>query len=443
MQFAYTTNGAADGSMNTYGNNEISVSDDVLTVMIGDSEGNRNIPGIGIFELKLLNKDLEHARQLASLLCSPKNPDSSVIAPILYGAKCNGEMKNGYISDLSSDVRVKISDLVESLTNAGVQDGKKLVKLDLSLVSIDRENDGFMVSFRFSNSGDHPIKFKTPDRWVTSMGRYMDILAVNGYRVGSPGNDEDELALALGGKVLVDPKQFPDGEINLAPHSFTLLKMKTSAIDKFQAGTYDLNMSAFMNIKVVGIESSLLRVDFHSDFKNPTRITFDRDYPSTPEERELWEADHKKRMSSRPVKPGEAFAEDGLYRAVSLNYSTNRSVQLKQFKAGDVAMTDKVSLLLDDGHSFEVPVWWEWEATAPTPVKQWSRDMIADTVQFCEPDTECPRSGRWIKRIRSRNGYGQNPARYDLASLVTLRRGQRMPPARDDMNWVDWEWVGA
>ncbi|MBB3257602.1 hypothetical protein F4827_002467 [Paraburkholderia bannensis] len=443
MQFAYTTNGVADGSMNTYGNNEISVSGDVLTVVIGDSDGNRNIHGVGIFELKLLNKNLESAKQLASLLCSPKDPDSNVIVPILYGAKCNGEMKNGYISDLSRDVQSKISTLVDSLTNVGVQDGKKVVKLDLSLVSIDREKEGFLVSFRFSNSGDHPITFKTPDRWEIRMGRYMDILGVNGYRVGSPGNEEDQFGLALAGQTLVDPKQFPDGDITLAPHSATLLKMKTTSIGNFRAGAYDLNIGAFMNIKVIGIESSLLRVDFHSDYKNPTRITFDRDYPSTPEERARWEAMHKAEMSWQPVKPGDTFAEDGLYRAVSMNSSLNRSLQLTPFKAGDVATTDKVSLLLDDGLSFNVPVRWEWEATAPTPVKQWSPDMIADTVQFCEPDAECPRSGRWVKRIRSRDGYGQKPARYDLASLVTLRRGELMPPARDNMNWVDWEWVGA
>ena len=444
MQFAYTTNGATDGSINNYGNNEISVSGDVLTVQIGDSDGNRNISGVGIYQLRLLNQNLEDAKQLAKLLCSPKDPNSDVTLPTLYGAKCDGEMRSSHISDFSRPVVTQIVQLVDSLTNAGVQDGKKLVKLDLSLESIDREKDGFLVSFRFVNNGDHPITFKTPDRWNTRMGRDMDILGVNGYRVGSPGNDEDQLALALAGQLLSDPKQFSNGEINLAPHSFVLLKMKTSSIEKFSAGAYDLNIGAFMDIKVIGIQSSLLRVDFHSDYKKPTRITFDRDYPSTPEEREQWEATRKADMSWQPVKPGETFAEDGLYRAVTLISGVRyRSLQLTPFKAGDVATTENVKMLMENGNGINGPVQWEWQATAPTPVKQYSFDMIEDTQQFCAPGSTCPRSGRWVARISAVSNYLSPEYRHDLSSLVALRRGQPMPSIRDAGARTDWEWVGA
>ncbi|MEX3967357.1 hypothetical protein AB4Y42_34875 [Paraburkholderia sp. EG286B] len=444
MHFAYTTNGAADGSINRYGNNEISVSGDVLTVQIGDSDNNRNISGVGIFQLKLSNKNLEDARQLAKLLCSQKDPHSDVTLPTLYGAKCDGEMRSSYINDFSRPVVNQIVQLVDSLTNAGVQNGRKLVKLDLSVVSIDREKDGFLVSARFSNSGEHPIKFKTPDRWNTRMGRDMDILGVNGYRVGSAGNDDDQLGLALAGKLLVDPEQFPDGEVNLAPHSSVVVKMKTDSISKFSAGAYDLNIGAFMNIKVIGFQSSLLQVDFHSDYKNPTRITFDRDYPSTPQEREQWEAMHKAEMSWQPVKPGQTFAEDGLYRAVRTG-NGHRGLLLKPFKAGEVAPTGRVTMPMQELPDVNIdgPVQWVWEAIAPTPVKPWSFDMIADTVQFCEPGAECPRSGRWVRRIQSDDLYGRAPTRYDIASLVTRRRGERMPEGDEGTGRTDWEWVGA
>ncbi|APA88506.1 hypothetical protein BJG93_24465 [Paraburkholderia sprentiae WSM5005] len=442
MQFSYTTNGAADGSINTYGNNSISVSGDTLRVQIGNSSLDRNINGVGIFELKLLNQNLEDAKKLAELLCSPKDPKSDVTIPDLYIAKCGGEMRSSYVRDFNRDVVSKIADLVDSLTNAGVQ-GTKVVKLDVSLVSIERARDGFLVSVSFSNSGDYLIKFKTPDKWDTRMGKRMAILGVNGAQVNSR---KDKFALALAGQPLVDSAQFPSGEIELAPHSFIVVKLKTNSIEKFSAGEYNLNAGAFMDIEVVGIQSSLLRVDFHSDYKKPTRITFDRDYPSTPEEREQWEATRRAEMSFRPVKPGETFAEDGLYRAVTLIHGGRYcSLQVKPFKAGDVATTENVKMPMENGNGVNIngPAQWEWEATAPTPVKQWSFDMIEDTVQFCGAGSTCPRSGRWVARIPTGSDFLRPEYRHDLSSLVTLRRGQPMPSIKGAGERADWEWVGA
>jgi hypothetical protein len=112
MQFSYTTNGAADGSFNKYGNNEISVSGDVLRVQIGDSDNDRSINGVGIYEMKLLNQSLEDAEKLAELLCSPRDPSSDIPSTNLYTARCNGEMRSSYVRDFSRPVAVKISDLV-------------------------------------------------------------------------------------------------------------------------------------------------------------------------------------------------------------------------------------------------------------------------------------------------------------------------------------------
>jgi hypothetical protein len=440
MKFSYTTNGGAGGSINKYGNNEVSVSGDVLRVQIGDSDGNRNISGVGIYKLKLNGENLESARQMAELLCSPKDPKSDVTLPDLYIAKCGGEMRSSYMTDFSRPVAIKIHDLVGKLTNAGVQDGRKVVKLDLSLVSIDREKDGFLVSVRFTNGGDYPIRFKTPDKWDARMGK--DSLGVNDTKSGFSA----KFGLGLAGQTLVDPAQFPDGEVNLAPHSAVVLKMKTNNIDKFSAGSYDLYAGAFMSMEVTGIQSSLLYVDFHSDYKNPTRITFDRDYPSTPEEREQWEAMRRAEMSFQPVKPGETFVEDGLYRAVTLiSGGRYRSLQVKPFKAGDVATTENVKMPMENGNGINIngPVQWEWEASAPTPVKQYSLDMIEDTRQFCAPGSTCPRSGRWVTRINAGSNFLSPEYRHDLSSLVTLRRGQPMPSIRDAGDRADWEWVGA
>ncbi|CAE6852888.1 hypothetical protein R69927_07517 [Paraburkholderia domus] len=441
MQFSYTTNGAADGSINTYGNNAISVSGDVLTVEIGDSDGNRNVSGVGIYESRLKGENLVSARKLGELLCSPKDPASDVPIPDLYVAKCGGEIKSSYVRDFSRPVAIKIADLVDSLRNAGVQDGRKIVKLDVSLISIDRSKDGFLVSVRFDNSGDYPINFRTPDKWNPVIGRNMDILGVNGRRIGSKSPDS-EIGFGLAGKLLENPGGFPDGKVTLAPRSSVTFKMKTTSVSKFAAGTYELNAGAFMNIEVTGIQSSLVRVDFHSDYKNPTRVTFDRDYPSTPQEREQWEAYQRTRLSYFPVNPGEKFAEDGLYRAVRTTGSgAYRSLQLVPFKAGDVATRDNVKMLMASASGTELngPVQWVWEGSAPTPVKQWSFDITEGTEHVCKAGTVCPRSGRWLARVHSGSFFTAGSYRYDLAGIVTLRHGQSMPVRNDG---ADWEWLG-
>lgn len=440
MEFSYTTNGAAGGSINKYGNNEVSVSGDVLQVQIGDSSGSMGISGVGIYEMKLNGENLESARQIAELLCSPKDPESDVTLPDLYIARCGGEVKSSYATDFSRPVFVQIFNLMSKLKKAAVQDGRKLVKLDVSLVSIDRAQDGFLVSVKFTNGGDYPISFETPDRWDSRMGK--DSLGVSDTKTGSGA----KFGLDLAGQTLTDPAQFPDGEINLAPHSAVILKIKTNNIDKFSAGTYDLYAGAFMSMEVTGIRSSLLYVDFHSDYESPTRITFDQDYPSTPQEREQWEAMHRKEMSWWPVSPGQTFKEDGLYRAVaSISGARYRSVQLKPFKAGDVATTENVKILLEGGNGVEFngPVQWEWEATAPTPTQQWSLDTIEDTRQFCAAGSTCPRSGRWVARIDAGTDFLRPEYRYDLSSFATLRRGQPMPSIRHTGERADWEWVGA
>ncbi|VWC51853.1 hypothetical protein [Burkholderia lata] len=258
MQFSYTTNGAADGAINAYGNNSVSVSGDVMRVQIGDSDGDRNINGVGIYEMKLNGKNMETAKQIVELLCSSKEAEGGMIIPIIYGVRCGGAIRHGYLSNLGRDARIKVSDLVEILTNAGVQAGHKLVKLDVSIVSIDRAVNGFLVSLKFDNSGDYPIHFKTPDRWEGKMGKYMDILAVT----DSQGGVSSKIGFALAGQPLADPTQFPSGEVILGPHSAVVLKIKTSRVTRFAAGAYDLYAGAFMSIKVTGIESSLLRVDF-------------------------------------------------------------------------------------------------------------------------------------------------------------------------------------
>ena len=433
MQFSYTTNGAV-GGINRYGNNAISVLGDLLRVEIGDSDGNMNMSGVGIYEMKLSGENLEAARQMAELLCSPKDPKSDVTLPNLYIVKCGGERRSSYIRDLSRPVVIKIEDLVEKLTDAAVLDGHKLVKLDVSLASIDRTSDGFVVSIKFINGGDYPIKFKTPDRWDSRIGK--DSLGVSDSKSGM----SVKFGLGLAGQPFVDSEQFPVGEVNLAPHSTVVLKIKAGRVKKFSAGTYDLYAGAFMSMEVIGIQSSLLYVDFHSDYDHPTRITFDRGYPSTPKEREEWEAVHRADMSMWPVNPGGAFREDGLYRAVRTD-SGSRSLQVQPFKAGDVATTDNVRLLSASatGDYLNGRVRWLWEASAPVPSATNPSKHVEGTEYVSPAGAVCPRSGRWVVRFMT---YDRK-YNYDLTQIVTMQQGKSMPAIQGDPGHGEWEWVGA
>ncbi|AXF23238.1 hypothetical protein CUJ89_22595 [Burkholderia pyrrocinia] len=213
--------------------------------------------------------------------------------------------------------------------------------------------------------------------------------------------------------------------------------------DQYKAGTYAFALSAWLYINWKdGDEQQRSHADFFSGKDNRSTIKMDHDYPSTPQEREQWEATHRASMSSQPVKPGETFAEDGLYRAVRTNSSNHRSLQLVPFKARAVATTDSVKMLMERGNgmSLDGPVQWLWEGSAPTPVKQYSFDTIEETRQFCEPGSACPRSGRWLPRIREGWDRGY---RYDLAGIVTVRHGQTMPTVKETGDKADWEWVGV
>ena len=150
---------------------------------------------------------------------------------------------------------------------------------------------------------------------------------------------------------------------------------------KILVGSYGVSAWVVMDL-TIGNGSTRQRVGFHSDYKNPNHVTIDHDYPSTPQEREQWEAQHRASMSLQPVKPGETFVEDGLYRAVRLiSGASYRSLQVKPF------------------------------------------------------------NGRWIERIEPDSWAGNYT--YRLSSLITRRAGQQMPQIQGDPGKTEWEWVGA
>jgi hypothetical protein len=415
----------------------------------GDTINDDTQTGVGVFVLSLQNRDMEELKGVAQTLCDkdiqtggPETHDPAAT----FNVACTDDGKvisrSGSLRLIPEQFRHKIFDAPFRLSKQARTDGRKLIKLDFTTESVEHKNGNYIVSVRFINSGDRWIKFKTPDHW--SGDSRNGGLAVAPFSELGKIQPRDDWGFNLAGKKIFNKNEFPEGEIFLNPGESKILNLEAIPDNKIQKGVYEISGVAYMNIQYEGDGWGL---STHVDFcPIKSRITFDHDYPSTPEEREQWEATHRASMSSHPVKPGETFAEDGLYRAVTLISGVRyRSLQVTPFKAGDVATTENVKMPMDGGNGVNIngPVQWEWEATAPTPVEQWSFDMIDDTRQFCEAGSTCPRSGRWVARRYAGPDSLRPEYRHDASSLVTLRRGQPMPSIRDAGERADWEWVGA
>jgi len=414
-----------------------------IRVGLSDTFGS-TVSGVGVTESALSLDDLAQARDIHKGLCraahdGPKSEVEKVEPATGYSVSCleDGNVKRyqGKTYDLPRNLSAVVDAFYVRTRDAYAKTGDILVKLDVSVANVRFEKGRFLVSIDFINSGRLSIKMYTPNHW-----RPGDRLEVG----GKSADGLETGAMKLAGLPLENQAEFPEEIVTIPAKSKVTFRFVTVPVQRIKHGSYQFSALVATGISGEGAAATMGLVNFLSDQNRAFPI--EHDYPSTPEERQQWEATHRADMSLQPVKPGETFAEDGLYRAAGLSFSSSqRSLQLSPFKAGDVATTENVRMPIDGGNGFNLsgPVQWLWEATAPTPVKQWSFDMIPDTVQFCAPGAECPRSGRWVARIDAGSNSLRPEYRLDFASLVTLRRGQRMPSIRIAGERAEWEWVGA
>ncbi|WNC88579.1 hypothetical protein RI103_12730 [Paraburkholderia sp. FT54] len=415
----------------------------------GDTVNEDSQKGVGVFALNLQNSDLQELNVVAQNLCDKdiqSGGPETVDPPSTFSVMCMGEdgkavRRSGSIRLIPERFKSRIFDAPLRLAERAWTEGSKIIKLDFETVAVEHKDGHYIVAVKFINSGNRWIQFKTPDQWggSTTSGR----LGVGATGAIHPNGDvvkvKGSWAFGLSGKGLINRSEFKGGLVFLKPGGSEVLKFEVDPDYKALKGSYEFSGIVFMRIEYEGYGWGLAS---NVDFKPiKTRITIDRDYPSTPQEREQWEKTHRENMSQWPVKPGATFAEDGLYRAVRTS-GTARGLLLRPFKAGDVATTDDVRMYTEvaSGTEFNGPVQWVWEGSAPTPVKQWSFDIIEGTEHVCKAGAICPRSGRWLARVHSGGFSAAAPYRYDLAGIVTLCRGQSMPARTDG---ADWEWLGA
>ncbi|WP_250500185.1 hypothetical protein [Caballeronia sp. GAWG1-5s-s] len=432
-----------------YGSREINFDgEETLYFANGDTINDETQTGVGVFALSLQRSDVQALKNVAQALC---DPDVQTGGPETYdpaatfSVVCLNDGKavrrSGSLRLIPERFRHQVFDVPLRLSEQARTDGRKLIKLDFSALSVERKDGRYLVSVRFINSGTRWIRFSTPDQWEgTITGGRLGVGAVSRNGVnGASDKVQKSWAFGLSGRRLINREDFPQGIVTLNPGDIKILKFESTPDYSAVKGDYEFSGIAFMRIEYDGYGWGLSsQVDF-KPIRRP--VTVDEDYPSTAREREQWEATHRAAMSHQPVKPGQTFAEHGLYRAVRLaDNGAYRSLQLVPFKAGDIATTENVKMLMASASGAELngPVQWLWEGSAPTPVKQWSSETIEDTKQFCKSSEVCPRSGRWLARVRA--GSSSNAYRYDLAGIVTMRQGQRMPARNDG---AEWEWLGV
>lgn len=413
----------------------------------GDTLNSDTETGVGVFELSLRNSEILEMKRASNLLCGEEVTEGGfqgASAQPGYSVAClkDGKIikKSGAQSMISGEGRDEFYKIINEFEGRARQYGVKLAKLDFSTDEVKYESGHFIVSVRFINSGNSLIKFKTPDRWSgTDAGERLGV----GSRVKIEGDGrretlEDGWSFALGGKPMLNRDDFPDGVVTLSPGKSAIFRFRTDQKYRVSKGEYEFTGVAFMDAECGHPSSALSGKLYFNPIK--TRITIDRDYPSTPREREEWEAGHRAAMSAWPVTPGAAFPEDGLYRAVRAG-SGARSLQVQPFKAGDVATTDNVRLLSESasGNYLDGRMQWIWEASPPLRSPRDPFKYAEGTEHVCKAGAMCPRSGRWVARSMTHD-WQYN---HDLTQIVTVQQGQSMPVIRGDPEYGEWEWVGV
>ncbi|WP_143749370.1 hypothetical protein [Caballeronia arvi] len=288
------------------------------------------------------------------------------------------------------------------------EEGYTIAKLDANVEKIERQNKRVLIAVRFSNNGRYPIVLPRPDRWDARTGDRLEIAAQN-------VSTKETWNVGLAELSLVGAADDSTASIVILPRESVSVAYLTTPTTKLPAGIYKVDLLVAISASAPDVAPSLGWVDFHSDYKNPTSVTFDSDYPSTPEEWKDYES--RKAKEVPPVAPGAAIVEPGAYRETSAWESGAFLVALKQ---GTVAPAANIKFAR-----------WQWTADPTLPVK-------------ANPGEACPREGRWLL-CSERLYYPDVEARAYSQHERRMRVGEPFPAisvtgVSDDKLY--WAWQG-
>lgn len=403
-----------------YGSNGIAVSfPDQIRLGLSDTI-ETPFSGAAVIDAQLSINDSRQARELHDELCAalsrrPQLEASNGEAVKLVSVDC---VKDGKLVKYSASLGDLPLGLATSLQNFYLKtmdnypaQGRAVARLDVGVESVVRQRDKFLVSIKFSNAGDYPMITTSPDRWSGRWGE--SLLWINGATTDGKSKWDADLS----GLALVNGSDFSGDTLTILPRSSVTFKFLTVPRTKVKAGTYKVNARVFMSVGADdGPVATMGKVDFHSDYKNPTKVTIDRDYPSTPEEWKDYETRKAKEVA--PVAPGASITEPGFYRAVS---AWESSPFVTELKAGVTAPTTDIKFAS-----------WNWAADPARGVR-------------CDAGQACPRDGRWVMRSVD---YGHRDTRYETYAQHErrYRTGESMPAIAVSGvpdSKLFWAWLGA
>jgi len=165
---------------------------------LGDTEGQENRTGVGVFELDLKNADLAEMKAAGALFCDKDVPDGKVDLSqpqVTFQAACQEGRevieKYSSLKFIPDRLQDQLYSTVTKFQNRAWVEGAKLIKLDFYTEKVEHKDGAFIVSVRFKNSGRKEIKFKTPDQWTgNQVGGQLGV----GSRTKIMGSNREKLA---------------------------------------------------------------------------------------------------------------------------------------------------------------------------------------------------------------------------------------------------------
>ncbi|HEY1608172.1 MAG TPA: hypothetical protein VGG24_02800, partial [Paraburkholderia sp.] len=406
--------------------------------------------GVGAVETMLTHSDLDEAKEVQRRLCEsstdPLIDKTPEFGSLRFSVDCFHEdsisTHAGYVLNLPSDVSLIADIFFKKVLKNYSNNGIALVRVEAAIDDIEKIKDKFLASIKFSNSGRYSVSIRTSDEW----DRSFDRLTLTGWNEKHEDKFREELAgLPLVNKANLQTwtRELPDGIatfVEVPPGGNVTFKILVTPEGKVPKGTYKFS-ATIVTTMMTGrggraIENGTLNLGLvNFGTSENTLVTFDRDFPSTPEEWKEYEARERAKRSGQLIEPGEPAPGAGYYRLVSDSGQRSRFVRrLRNGQSADVREGE-----LDEyGKPMTGKIAFQWEGDDTAPVD-------------CAPNTPCPRDGRWIPARR--NFYTVDAAReYEMHGRERFfRAGEIMPETRIEgysdasayTPTVDWYWLGV